>query len=129
MNALYSTAAPFAILLFAWACAANAQAPERMPVADARPLLVAALDSPGGEARGVLVSSLADAITLRFKATSPIYIDVATEKRYRQAGCGRLKVTFWQEGVLLPSSPAPRKQTIELGINYCRDGLPPRSLS
>jgi len=129
MNTIHLTAAPLAILLFGWAGAASAQTPERTPVADARPLLVAALDSPSGAAHGVLVGSLADAITLRFKASSPIYIDVVTEKRYRQAGCGRFKVTFWQEGVLLPSSSAPRKQKIELGINYCRDGLPPRSLS
>lgn len=129
MNAIQATVAPIAIMLFAWAGAASAQTPERMPVTDARPLLVAALDSSGGEAHGVLVGSLADAITLRFKATSPIYIDVSTAKRYRQDGCARFKVTFWQEGVSLPSAPAPRKQTIELGINYCRDGLPPRSLS
>jgi hypothetical protein len=25
--------------------------------------------------------------------------------------------------------PAPRRQTIEFGINYCLDGRPPRSLS
>jgi hypothetical protein len=129
MNAIQATVAPIAIMLFAWSSAVGAQTPKRMPVTDARPLLVAALDSPGGEAHGVLVGSLADAITLRFKATSPIYIDVSTAKRYRQAGCGRFKVTFWQEGVSLPSSPSPRKQTIELGINYCSDGLPPRSLS
>lgn len=70
----------------------------------------------------------ADAITKRFEATSPIYIDVTTEQRYRAPGCSRLKVLFWQEGVRLPDAKAPRKQTIEFGINYCATGLPPKSL-
>lgn len=90
--------------------------------------MIAAIDSPAGVAHGVLAGDMADAITRRFKATSPIYIDVSTERRYAQSGCSRLKVVFWQEGVLLPGAPAPRKQTIEMGINYCRDGLPPKSL-
>ena len=55
-------------------------------------------------------------------------IDVTTEKRYTQAGCARLKVKFWQDGVLLPGASNPRRQTIDFGINYCLDGQPPRSL-
>ena len=58
---------------------------------------------------------------------SPIYIDVTTEKRYAQGGCSRLKVTFWQDGVLLPAR-GPRRQTMDFGINYCLDGRPPQSL-
>jgi hypothetical protein len=43
-------------------------------------------------------------------------------------------VRFWQDGVQLPNYGAggllaPRRQTIDFGINYCRDGQPPRSLS
>jgi hypothetical protein len=106
-----------------------AQAFDRTPVADPRPLMIAAIESPTGVAAGVLVGDIADAITQRFKASSPIYIDVSTERRYAQAGCSRLKVLFWQEGVRLPGTTLPRKQTIEMGINYCRDGLPPKSLS
>lgn len=105
----------------------NAQ--ERISVSDARPLLLAAIDAPDGRAHGVLSGPMADAITARFKATSPVYIDVSTERRYAQAGCRRLKVSFWQDGVQLPGAPAPRRQTIDFGLNYCRDGLPPRSLS
>jgi hypothetical protein len=109
------------------ALAASAQ--DRTPVQDARPLLLAAIDAPGGEAHGRLVGEIANAITQRFKGTSPIYIDVTTERRYAQAGCRRLKVRFWQDGVQLPGVPAPRRQTIDFGINYCRDGQPPKSLS
>lgn len=119
---------PIVFLFTAWSAFTQAQAAERTPVADARPLMIAAIDSPAGIAHGVLAGDMADAITRRFKATSPIYIDVSTERRYAQSGCSRLKVVFWQEGVLLPGAPAPRKQTIEMGINYCRDGLPPKSL-
>ncbi len=106
-----------------------ATAQDRTPVQDARPLLIAAIDAADGQSRGVLVGEIADAITQRFKGTSPIYIDVATERRYAQAGCSRLKVRFWQDGVQLPGVPAPRRQTIDFGINYCRDGQPPKSLS
>lgn len=103
-------------------------AQQRVAVPDARQLLVAAIDAPDGKAQGVLTGALADAITERFKASTPIFIDVSTERRYAQAGCSRLKVSFWQDGVQLPGAAAPRRQTIDFGINYCRDGQPPKSL-
>ena len=107
--------------------AAHAE-PVRTPVPDARPVMLAALQATDGTAHGVLTGEMADAITKRFEATSPIYIDVSTERRYREPGCSRLKVLFWQEGVRLPEAKAPRKKTIEFGINYCATGLPPKSL-
>ena len=107
----------------------DASAQERIPVQDARPLLIAAIDAPSGEAHGMLVGEIAEAVTQRFKGTSPIYIDVTTVRRYAQAGCRRLNVRFWQDGVQLPGVPAPRRQTFDFGINYCRDGQPPKSLS
>ena len=107
---------------------APALAQDRIAVRDARPLLIAAIDSPDGQAHGVLVGDIADAITQRFKGTTPIHIDVSTERRYAQPGCSRLKLRFWQDGVHLPGVPAPRRQTIDFGVDYCRDGHPPRSL-
>jgi hypothetical protein len=117
-------------------CQAQTQTPERspetsvgrMPVKDARVLMVMALQAPDGKAHGTLTGKSADAISQRFKANTPISIDVTTDKRYRLPGCSRLKVTFWQDGVWLPGAQAPRKQSIEFGINYCLDGLPPKSL-
>ena len=100
----------------------------RTPVPDARPLMLGALQATDGQAHGVLIGEMADAITKRFGATSPIYIDVTTEKRYAQPSCSRLKVTFWQDGVLLPGARTPRRQTMDFGINYCLDGRPPQSL-
>ena len=120
---------PIACALATCAALAHAQAVDRTGVADARPLIIAAIDSPAGVAYGVLIGDTPDAITRQFKGSSPIYIDVSTERRYAQAGCSRLKVLFWQEGVWLPGAASPRTQSIEMGINFCRDGLPPKSLS
>ncbi len=123
-------------MAFALNCQAQTQTPEkspepsvdRMPVKDARVLMVMALQAPDGQAHGTLIGESADAISQRFKANTPISIDVTTDKRYHQPGCSRLKVTFWQDGVWLPGAQAPRKQSIEFGINYCLDGMPPKSL-
>lgn len=114
-------------LLLALPALATAQ--QRLPVPDARPLLLAAIDAPDGRAHGVLAGPLADAITSRFRATSPVHIDVSTLRRYAQPGCSRLNVRFWQDGVHLPGAAAPRRQTVDFGIDYCRDGLPPHSRS
>ena len=97
--------------------ASAAMAQERLPVRDARQLMLSALDAPDGKAHGILVGEVADAISKRFNATTPIYIDVSTEKRYAQPGCSRLNVRFWQDGVQLPNYgaggvQAPRRQTI-----------------
>lgn len=101
----------------------------RLPVEDFRPLLVKAIDSSAGAAFGILIGPMAEALTTRMNATSPILIDVTTLRRYKQAGCSRLNVRFSQNGVVLPGTDRPRKQTFDLGLNYCRDGKPPRSLA
>ncbi len=117
-------------LLVALLCQVAAWAePVRTPVPDARQVLLAALQAADGAAHGVLTGEMAEAITQHFRTTSPIYIDVSTERRYRQPGCSRLKVLFWQEDVHLPATAAPRRQSVEFGINYCLDGLAPQSLS
>lgn len=117
------------LALAAALCAVGTAHPQhRVPVRDPKLLLIAAIDAPSGQAQGMLVGDVAEAITQRFKGTTPIYIDVSTERRYAQAGCSRLKVSFWQDGVQLPGSPSPRRQVIDFGIDYCRDGRPPKSL-
>ena len=74
--------------------ASAATGQERLPVRDAKLLMLSALDAPDGKAHGVLVGDVADAISKRFNATTPIFIDVSTEKRYAQPGCSRLNVRF-----------------------------------
>lgn len=109
--------------------AASAQDVQRLPVENFRVLLANAIDSPTGAAHGILIGPMAEALTTRMKATSPILIDVSTLRQYKQPGCSRLNVRFSQEGVTLPGAAAPRNQTFDLGLNYCRDGQPPKSLS
>lgn len=116
-------------LAFAFTLANAQSADARLPVEDIRALMVAAIDSPTGEARGVLASKDAASITQHFKASGPILVDVSTERRYQQPGCSRLKVSFSQEGLHLPGFAAPQRRTVDVGLNYCRDGNPPRSLS
>ena len=101
----------------------------RTEVQDIRPLLFAALASTNGEAHGVLAGELGQTFTRQFKSATPVYIDVTTERRLRQAGCSRLKVLVWQDGVLLPGKTSPERQTVEIGINFCRNGAPPASPS
>lgn len=137
LNAIVLTLASIA-MVNTWASPTDAVAsapstsqsfpPARTQVPDARPLMLAAIAAADGKAMGVLTGKEAEAITAHFAATSPIYIDVTTQRRYRQTGCSRLKVLFWQEGLHIKAGMPPRKQTIEFGINYCSDGRPPRSL-
>ena len=101
----------------------------RIVVSDPRALMVAAIDSPAGEAHGIMIGKMTDLISKFFSTEAPLYIDVTTQRRFTQAGCSRLKVLFSQEGVKLKDDVPPRKQTVEIGINYCRDGLPPKSTS
>ena len=101
----------------------------RLPVEDVRVLMVAAIDSPNGQALGFLTGKQAAAITQQFRASTPILIDVTTERRYQQPGCSRLKVSFSQEGLHLPGSSGPQRRTVDVGLNYCRDGKPPKSLA
>jgi len=117
-----------ALLLILLVAFAHADDIIRTPVPDPRPLLLAALQASDGQAHGVLTGDIAQAITQRFNASSPIYIDVTTARRYAQPGCARLNMRFWQDGVNLPGAKAPRAQTIDFGINYCLDGRPPRAL-
>ena len=114
----------------ACATATQAQTPvtDRKMVPEVRPLLVDAIDAPDGAAHGTLTGALAEAIGRQFKTTAPINVDVKTLERYAQDGCRRLSVLIWQEGVYLREGAGGARQSVEFGINYCRDGLPPRSL-
>lgn len=102
---------------------------DRHPVADPRPLMVQAIDSPAGVAYGRLASGDAAMIAKHFHTQAPINVDVSTLVRYRQPGCSRLSVLFWQDGVVLEPGAAPTRRTVEFGINYCRDGMPPRDVT
>lgn len=110
------------------ACTATPWAQDDIPAQEIRALMVAAIDAPSGQARGTLTGPLSDAMRTRFKASGPIEVEVTTLRRYAQPGCRRLNVRFSQVGVMLSGASTPRAQTVEFGINYCRDGSPPASL-
>ena len=95
-------------------------------VSDVRQLLVAAIDSSTGTARGEFVGPFADGLKKKFQSGAPILVDVSTEKRFSQEGCSRLKMVWSQDKVVLPDSKGPQRKTVEFGLNYCRDGMPPR---
>jgi hypothetical protein len=101
----------------------------RVAVEDVRVLMAAAIDSPTGAAHGVLSGQTARLITDRFGASGPILVDVTTERRYTQPGCSRLKLSFSQDGVNLAGAAGPQRRTVDIGLNVCRDGMPPKSLS
>jgi hypothetical protein len=100
----------------------------RTPVEQFAPLLRTALDSSDGTARGMLTGPLAVAISRQYRTNAPIRIDVSTVVRYQQKDCARLRVDVAQEGVRLNTAAAPGLQQLRFELNYCSDGLPPRSL-
>jgi hypothetical protein len=95
-------------------------------VTDVRQLLVAAIDSSTGTSRGEFVGPFAGGIKKKFRSDAPILVVVSTEKRFSQEGCSRLKMVWSQDNVVLPHSKEPQRKSIEVGLNYCRDGMPPR---
>lgn len=91
--------------------------------------MVSAIDSRDGTARGILTGIDAQNITRMFQAGGPILIDVTTVKRYSEAGCSRLRVLFSQDGVHTSEKGPPSRKQVAFGINFCRDGKPPKSLT
>lgn len=118
-----------ALLLAGAASVAQAGTPARVAASGLAPLMVAAIDAPDGHAHGVLTGPMAGRIGQAFAATSPLYVDVSTLVRYAQPGCRRLRVLVWQEGVRFTAGAPAHRESVEFGINYCRDGLPPRALT
>jgi len=96
-------------------------------VEDLRPLLVQAIDAPGGTSTGILAGPLAQVLRSRAISADPVRVDVTTLKAYREPGCKRLNVRFRQSNVRLGSEP-PADRELAFDLNYCRDGRPPRSL-
>lgn len=115
-------------LLQALRASAMEGAAARTPVDQFAPLLRAALDAPGGTARGMLTGPLAVAISRQYRTEAPINIDVSTIVRYQQRGCARLRVDVAQDDVRVNAMAAPGTQQMRFELNYCSDGLPPRSL-
>ncbi len=117
------------VLLAPHAARAQASDAGRLPVGDVRTLMVSAIDARDGTARGILTGIDAQNITKMFQASGPILVDVTTVKRYSEAGCSRLRVLFSQDGVHVSEKGPPSRKQVAFGINFCRDGKPPKSLT
>lgn len=126
LSALCRTAG--GIALSALAALSTAGEIARAPVENVQTLMLDAIRSKAGRAHGVLSGAVADTVSRHFGTASPLYINVTTEKRFKQPGCSRLKVLFWQEGVRFSENAEPGTGSVEFGINYCLDGLAPTSL-
>ena len=121
---------PIVLILALASAAGHAQTPmHRLSTDDVHLLLVAAINAMDGRSYGQLTGESARLVTEQFRASGPILVDVTTERRYRQEGCSRLKLVFTQEGVLLPGASRPQRRSVDIGLNYCLDGMPPKSLS
>lgn len=100
--------------------------PTANPIKD---LLTRALKSPAGAASGSLQGPPAEYLRTQFATQAPVNITVTTLHRYAQAGCSRLRVRFSQEGVVLPGEGVAKRQFVQVDLNYCLDGKPPRDLA
>jgi len=112
-SALYSLC--FAVALLIVTSHVSAQ----MQVQTIKPLLIVAIDH--GNADGVLVGPVADAMATQFGSHEPIRVSVRAVKPLTDPECRRLEVTTSQASVVEAGKrPAPKKLVYE--INFCRDG-------
>jgi len=96
----------------------------RQTVSSLKPLLVEALRK--GSAEGLLANPDAKAFSQTFGSTAPILIDVVRIGSHQEAGCGRLRVTTSQAGVVERDKKGqvlPAKdQRMVYRVNYCDSG-------
>lgn len=111
----------FPTLLFAVLASAPALA-DQMPITDVRPLLVAAINSPDGTARGVMVGEIVELMRRRGGTMSPIEVDVRTVGDSGTEGCKRLEVTTRQNAVTEPGKRIPEDKCFTYRINFCATG-------
>ena len=89
-----------------------------------KPVMLEALDSPGGVANGVLVGPIADKFSASTGSPAPVVVDVTTLKRFKQEGCKRLNVRLKQANV--PTKEGKLAEFgVDYGLNLCRDGSSP----
>lgn len=95
---------------------------DRMPITDIRPLLVSAINSFDGTAKGVMVGEVAELMRRRGGSSFPIEVDVRTVAEHPQAGCKRLEVATRQKAVIEPGKKFPEDKAHVYRVNFCADG-------
>lgn len=102
----------------------SAQA-QRMPIErGVHSLLVAAIVSPDGTARGVMTGEVAQLIQQRMGSSHPIEVDVKTLRDLPQLGCKRLEVITRQKAVIEPGKPR-QDMALTYQISFCANGTFP----
>lgn len=87
-------------------------------------LMVRAIDSPDGKARGYILGSIADKFKKTTGSSGRVSAEVSTIKSFNRYGCKRLNVRLTQSDV--PTSEGQIADfVIDYGLNMCRDGSPP----
>lgn len=111
-------------------CAATAVHADivRPQVSSVKPLLLDALAH--GEAHGILVGRIHDAMKQLFQTDAPIKVDIKRIGSHRQAGCARLAVRTTQADVVLPAASGmpvnpPKSMVFAYQIDYCDTGRYP----
>lgn len=115
--------------IFCIAClsmlASTASATETYSV---KALMMRALNSPAGVARGIVEGKEADKIHETTGSYDPLRGEVSTLKRYKEEGCSRLAVKLIQ-----PNTPTQQGTKTDFALNYelnlCKNGMPPRDTS
>lgn len=107
------------------ALASTAHASESYSV---KALMMRALNSPAGVARGIVEGKEADKIHETTGSYDPLRGEVSTIKRYKEEGCSRLVVKLIQ-----PNTPTQQGTKTDFALNYelnlCKNGMPPRDTS
>lgn len=89
-----------------------------------KPVMLEAIDAPGGVANGVLVGPIADKFSATTGSASPVVVEVTTLKSFKQEGCKRLNVRLKQANV--PTKEGELTEfSVNYGLNLCRDGSAP----
>lgn len=87
-------------------------------------ILMQALNSEDGAAKGIVEGKEADAIHAATGANDPIRAEVTTLKRFKQEGCSRLAMKLIQ-----PNTPTKQGVKVDFALNYelnlCKNGSPP----
>jgi hypothetical protein len=89
-----------------------------------KPVMLEALDAPGGTANGILVGPIADKFSATTASAAPVVVEVTTLKSFKQEGCKRLNVRLKQANV--PTKEGKLTEfAVNYGLNLCRDGNAP----
>ena len=89
-----------------------------------KPVMLEALDAPGGMANGVLVGPIADKFSASTGSPAPVVVEVTTLKRFKQEGCKRHNLRLKQANV--PTKEGKLAEFgVDYGLNLCRDGSSP----